>query len=254
MSRIRRSAARIVPILAASFIAIPGLFAATSALAEDVGMVNFTLGYKRMSTDWELGTPGVSASGDTLAPASASQPGLGVELTWGRKGWPASLAIDVLHSYDDGMQHFPFINLGPDTVFAADARRRASTLEIGVGLRRSFGLKAWEPYIGAGGSWVHANVIHEVTDPAQGSYGALISRETGHDSSFGYWVGGGLLKRFGQRFHLGLTGRYSSAKVDLPSSRVVGESPHYHFTSATSRVDAGGRHIGLVLGWDFPGR
>jgi opacity protein-like surface antigen len=255
MSTVRRSVARLVPVLVAGLISVPSLLCATTSRAsEDVGRINFTLGSKRLTADWELSTPAITGLADTLPPAPASQPALGVEMTWGRKSWPVALAFDVLHSYDDGVQRYPLVNLGVDTVLASSVRRRASTLEIGVGVRRSFPVKDWEPYIGAGGSWVHANVIHEVVDPALGAYGTQVDRESGHDSAFGYWVGGGLLMHFGPRFHLGLSARYSSAKVDLPTSRVVGETPYYHFAQGTSRVDAGGRTVGLAIGWSFPGR
>jgi hypothetical protein len=165
------------------------------------------------------------------------------------------LAFDVMHTYDDGVQSYPPINVGIGIIPRASVRRRASTLELGVGARRQWTvLKSWAPYLGAGGSWVRATVVDDVVDPAQGDFGAVVLSQRGSDSAIGWWVGGGLMRRVGPRFRIGLTARYSSAKVTLPDTRVVGELPYYRFTGVEREVEAGGRHIGLVLGWAFPGR
>src|SRR5262245_17040540 len=108
MSRVSWSAAcslAIVLVLLAGSGAGP-------ALGADVGSVTLTLGSKGLTPEWYLGAPQVGAAGDTSAPGRAYQPALGVELSWGRAGWPALVAFDVLHSYDDGLQQFPGISLG----------------------------------------------------------------------------------------------------------------------------------------------
>lgn len=256
MSRGPSSAARFVPIM----LAMLGVFGAGVALAgTDVGSVNFTLGGKRMTSDWYLSAPKTAVTGDTLA-SKGSQPALGVELTWGRQGWPVLVALDVIHTYDDGVQHYPanpLFDIPP-----ANVRRRARTFEIGLGARRAWNVKGLSPYLGAGGSLVRANVIYQMSDPSQGQFGAPGAAVGGHDSAIGYWVGGGFYRRLGPRFQLGLSGRYSTARLSIPGRTVVGEdgpsvgeAGHYRFVPGPgTEVEAGGKHIGVVVGWSFPNR
>jgi hypothetical protein len=94
-----------------------------------------------------------------------------------------------------------------------------------------------------------------MSDPSQGQFGSLGPSVGGSDAAFGYWAGGGVYRRFGPRFQIGLTGRYSKATIDLPGTRVVGESGHYRLVPVTlPGVDAGGKHFGIVVGWSFPNR
>jgi opacity protein-like surface antigen len=249
MSTVPSLATRAFLFMAALVALVAG---AAHAADHPLGSIDFTLGSKQLSSDWALGQPSVSTAGDTTIEQHPHQPGLGVETSWGKKGWPVSIALDVMHSYDDGLEQFTAVNLGVDTIKAASARRRASTLEIGVGVRRAWIVKGWSPYVGGGGSWIHATVIDEIIDPSIGPMGGVVGGQRGSDSSFGYWIGGGIVKRVGPRFHLGLTARFSKAKVTLPSTQVVGEVPTYHYTGTPQEVEAGGRHIGFVIGWSFP--
>ena len=249
MSRVSSTTFRFVLTMLA---ALGALDAGLASADGNVGSVNFTLGGKRMTGDWYLSAPQTGSFGDTLAPRS-SQPALGVEITWGREGWPALIALDVLHSYDDGVQHFPanpFLLIPP-----ANVRRRARTVEIGLGVRRAWDVKGLAPYVGAGGSWVRASIDYLMSDPSQGTYGAPGPETGGRHSKVGYWVGGGVYRHLGPRFHMGLAGRYSKAQVEFPEwSAVRGGQGGYYFIPEPSKVEAGGRHIGLVVGWSFPRR
>lgn len=250
MFRVAPSAAR----TALAIVALSCVFGAGPAAASDVGSVRFTLGYKRLSSDWHVGAPEVTAVGDTTVPR-ASQPALGLELTWGRSGWPALVALDVLHSYDDGLQHFQAISLGSLVIPPANVRRRASTLEVGLGLRRPWNVKGLSPYIGAGGSWVRATVMNEMSDPSQNQFGGWGPSNHAQDWGFGYWAGGGVYRRMGPRLQIGLTGRYSKAKLTIPETVVVGENGGYRFVPGDrTTIEAGGTHFGLVAGWSFPAR
>ena len=99
-----------------------------------------------------------------------------------------------------------------------------------------------------------ASVSYEMSDPSQGQFGAPGATLGGHDSAPGYWVGGGLFRPIGQRFQIGLAGRYSRATLTIPSSAVQGQQGGYYFVGGDTEVQAGGRHVGLVVGWTFPGR
>ena len=240
---------------AAMLLLVLGGVAAGSALATpDVGSVTFTLGQKRMTADWYLSAPRTGAAGDTLPPADPFQPALGIETTWGRESWPVWIALDLLHSYDDGLQRFPGISLGSLVIPPADVRRRARTVEIGLGVRRSWQVKGLSPYLGAGGAWVWTTVDYQMSDPSQSQFGAPGGHVGGQDSAPGIWAGGGLVRPVGRRFQIGLSGRYSKAKVTIPRSTVAGQHGGYTFTPGTTEVEAGGTHVGLAVGWAYPGR
>lgn len=251
MSRIPSCAPRpLIALLVATGI----LAAGTASAAASVGSIQFTAGTKNLTTDWYTGPPKVGAPGDTLDAGRPWQPAVGAELTWGRQGWPVLIALDVMHSYDDGMQRFPFISLGPLVIPRADVWRRARVIEVGLGVRRSVEIKGFSPYLGAGGSWVRASVAYQMIDPTQGQFGTPGASLGGTDTGIGYWAGGGIYRRIGPRFQMGVAARYSKATVTLPEPTVVGENGGYVFGGGVRDVQAGGRHIGLVLGWSFPSR
>lgn len=249
MSRLPSLAARLV----LTTLPMLGLLGGGVAFAaKSVGSVHFTLGGKRMSSDWYVGAPRTGSPGDTLAPR-ASQPAIGVELTWGREGWPALIALDVLHSYDDGVQRYPANQLFQ--IPRTDVRRRVRTLEIGLGARRSWNVKGFSPHLGAGGSWVRGHFAFEMSNPDQGAYGAPGPRIGDKRTTLGFWVGGGLYRPLGPRLQIGLAGRYSKAKLTFSEwSQVRGEQGGYVFVPDANEVEAGGSHIGVAVGWSFPRR
>lgn len=236
MSRLAASVTR--SILASLLLAIT--FGASSASAQPgVGSVNFVLAYKGLNEDWNL-------DGGT---GRAYQPALGVELSWGKKDWPVHIAFDVLHSYDDGIQHVPPFFTTP----AYDLRLKAGTLELGLGARRAFDLMGWAPYIGAGGSWVRGNLAVEVIDPNGGQFGTSTGSAHARSSSFGWWMGGGLQRRLGPHFQIGASARFS--KATLPSQPLLVDYGALPAGVTTfPELDGGGQAIQLVLGWSFPGR
>jgi len=209
----------------------------------DVGSINFILGRKSLTGEWRLDQSGVDST------ARVGQPSLGVEMTWGREGWPAQIALDVLHSYDDGVTHVPrFFTVPP-----YDVRLRARTIEIGLGARRDWSVLGCSPYLAAGGSWVRGSYAIEVSDPDSGQFGVPTASAHARQSAFGYWAGGGIYRRLGPRFQIGLAGRYS--KATLPATPLVVESGTIpNSVTAVPELDGGGRHINLVVGWSFPSR
>lgn len=228
-----------------------GAGAGAAFAGTDVGSINFILGRKSFTNDWNLGPPTVDST------ARVGQPALGVELTWGRQGWPAMVALDVLHSYDDGIIHVPqsFIIIEGilDTIPAYDLRLRASTLEIGLGVRRAWNILGLSPYLGAGGSWVRGNAVVEKSDPNTGQFGAPLASARSRESAFGFWAGGGIYRRIGPRFQIGLAGRYSRAI--LPKTNfILGGTTAPPAVGTVPDLYDGGRHINLVVGWSFPSR
>jgi hypothetical protein len=255
MSRVSPSVARAVLLI----LIVAGALAAPSAHA-DTGSIHFIAGVKSLGNPagafpvWFLSSPRTSAGGDTLAAGRVTQPSLGVEISWGMENWPAMIALDVLHSYDDGVQHFPAINLGPLQIPEANVQRRARTIEIGLGARRAFSFASLTPELGAGVAWVRGSVNYRMSDPSQSTYGVLVSSLGEHDAAFGFWASAGVTRRIGSRLEMGVRGRFSKAKITLPEGTVLGRQGGYVFRGNPVEVEAGGRHLGLVVGWAFPTR
>jgi len=248
MSRVPSSAARSI----LTILAMLGVFGAGVAFAgQNVGSINFTLGGKSMTSDWNVSQPETDASGVPLPLGRPREPALGVEATWGRAGWPVMVALDVLHSYDDGVVHEKATLVLP----AIDLRQRASTLEIGLGVRRAVTIKGVTPYLGAGGAWVRANFIVEGSVPNQGFVSEPLGSLRAAGSAFGVWVGGGIYRRLGPRLQLGLTGRYSRAKLTFHGATAIDPDGATTFVPGDSpEFEAGGKHIGVIAGWSFPDR
>jgi hypothetical protein len=243
--------------LARTFLVTVGVLALLSvgsAQGADVGSIHFTLGSKRMEKEWSLDGPTVTAGGDTITLDRPSQIGLGVESTWGRPGWPVFVALDVLHSADDGLQHFPAVNLGSFQIPRTTLVQRASTLEIALGIRRAWRFHGFGPYLGAGGTLIQTNRIQEMYQPEQAN--PVVRSSAVRGSGAGYWIGGGLLMSMGGGLHYGVAMRLSRAKVKIPDVRVVGETGAYQFYSpgTESEVEAGGRHVMFIIGWSLPTR
>jgi len=246
MSRVPSAVVRAILI---SLVSTGALGAGVACAGTDAGSINFILGYKNLSKDWYLGPPIVTIRGELLEPGRVNQPTLGLELTWGREGWPAMIALDLYHSYDDGIFHFP----GFATFPAFDQRLRARTLEVAVGARRAWNVIGFSPYLGAGGSWIGGQFAVEVSDPYGAPFGELSAAARGREAKFGYWAGGGIYRRIGPRFQIGLAGRYSKATLPAFALHLDGTTPPLA-VGMVPELDAGGRNIHLVVGWSFPSR
>jgi hypothetical protein len=141
-----------------------------------------------------------------------SQGEFGVEVTWGGSHWPIRIATDYLASTRE------------DNLPGTGLRVQGTTWEWAFGVRKVWENKAVRPYVGGG--LMMAAAQSEVK---------TIGKED--DFGFGAWVGGGVFWRLGTRFNIGVAGRISGAKVDLGSA---------------TGVQAGGSHLGLILGWGWP--
>lgn len=163
------------------------------------GNVNFFLGQKALeSNDW--------------APLE-DQVAFAVLFDFKLSGWPVSLAVDTLGSYDD-------ITIAGNTV-------EGSTAELDIGVR-----KIWEPagssvrpYIGGGLAFINAEVRESY------SYYTYSDDDTG----MGFWLNGGVYWTLSHHFNLGLDLRYSQAEV----------------TVFDYDAEAGGTSAGLILGYHW---
>ncbi len=134
-----------------------------------------------------------------------------LETAWGRADWPVLVALDAGLSKDRS------------TVDTIEFEGR--TLELSLGVRRWFRDGRFRPYVGAGGSFVQAEI------EANG-FGEVPEDD---DSATGFWLGAGLTWRVVSRLDIGLTARYSSAEVTL----------------AGVDGDAGGTTVGVSVGWSW---
>ena len=184
------------------------LAAAATAHAEWDGNVNFLVGQKWLDKDdWE---------------PFEEQPEFGVLTSFGRPDWPVHVALDVFGSSDEREVFDPSI--------PAAATTRASTFELGAGVRKTWSLGkngGTRPYVGGGIAFIDGEVEIEV-------FGLTTSVE---DDAIGPWVSGGVFWRLGKRFNIGFDARYTSADIEL--------------APGTGEVDAGGLHAGLLLGFGW---
>ena len=159
---------------------------------------------------------------------------LGLEMSFGGNDWPVMIAVDILGSSADDSFSYYYYDYVYGYGYFNDYDVKASTLELAVGVRKTweFAGNPTRPYIGGGITGIRGEVEFDVDTPFD-SFSV-------DDSGFGvgWWVGGGVYWKLGQSFNLGVNVRHSSAEVDFDDFGV-------------SNVDVGGTHFGLILGWGF---
>ena len=144
-------------------------------------------------------------------PVGDEQAEIGILTCFGSDEWPVLIAVDLLGSADDG-----------DAAPVAAALDQF-TLELDLGVR-----KVWKPgdktrpFLGGGLAFIRGG--HDLI-----VLPGIVGDDS--DSATGAWIDGGVVWRLRKNFILGLEARYSTAEIDLERE-----------------VDAGGRHLGLVLG------
>jgi hypothetical protein len=143
-----------------------------------------------------------------------SQTEFGALITFG-KDWPVGIAIDLIASTDD--------------TTIEGVKVDGSTTEIDIGVRKVWERDNMRPFFGGGVAFVNGEI--------EGSAMGITIKSD--DDGVGLWVDGGIFWRLGKRFNLGFEARITRAEIE-PS--VLGE---------TFDVEAGGEHIGLLLGWGW---
>ena len=227
------------------FVALIALSAPPAGVPADSGTTNFFLGSKKVRG---LGSR-VSGQGE-----------IGVEMSFGRIDWPIKVAVDVMGAgnlrslIDDYTYVYSYYDPYTMTSYnyyydyeGVDAL--TTTFEVDLGVR-----KVWEfdhsnirPYVGGGPAFISAST--RLSDPDDFFFGGAVSDS---DLGVGWWAGGGVFWRLGEKLNLGVNARYSTAKVEFTST---GDSATdallFGGSGARNRTDVGGAHIGLLLGWGW---
>jgi len=157
---------------------------------------------------------------------------VGVEMSFGGNDWPVMIAVDLLGSWKDDSFTYEYYYGG--YYYLNDYDVSSSTQELDVGIRKTweFATNPTRPYIGGGVAGIRGSVNFDVSTP----FDSFSVDDDGF--GFGYWIGGGVYWKLGQKFNLGLNLRYSTAKVDFDKFDVT-------------NIDVGGTHAGVILGWGF---
>ena len=189
-------------------ICLPSVTAATAG--DWKGNVRISLGEKDLDKDdW--------------APLAEHQE-FGVEVTWGKEGWPVLFATDMFFSDDEQTEADPLDPFNQVTVMDATGE----TSEIGLGIRKIWGKKRFRPYLGGG----LVLILAELNGERVGLGGDLNDDDIGA----GVWVDGGTFWRIGPHWGLGIGARYSRAKVTLFGND----------------FEAGGRHFNVSWSYSWP--
>jgi hypothetical protein len=146
----------------------------------------------------------------------------GAVMSFGQDDWPVYLAVDFLASLDEG-EIFD--------VLVGEIDVTGSTVELDVGVRKIWGRKSFHPYAGGGLALVNGEI------ELDSSFGDAKA----DDDGLGAWLGGGAFWRLGKMFHIGADLRWSSAEI----------APDIEGTSSSDDIDAGGLHLGLLLGFGW---
>lgn len=182
------------------------LFLPGSALAQEsfAADLNFLIGQKQLDRDdW----------GDDLDRQLIT----GAETTWRKRGWRVGVAADAMFANKEKRRG----------TFAEEEVTRGSTLELAVGVRAIVPFGRWRPHAGAGIELAQADrqvLRRQEADDAAGAGGT------------GWWASGGVFARLGRTANLGLSVRWSSARVK----------------SGSFDGEAGGMVYGVTLGFGIP--
>ncbi|MDA8142075.1 MAG: outer membrane beta-barrel protein [Desulfobacteraceae bacterium] len=139
---------------------------------------------------------------------------LGLKVDFAQRRWPINIAIDLLGSSDS------------ETIDGVNYEGK--TTEFCVGVRKIFQVDKtglFNPYIGGGLAFVRAEL--------EQSYRSYYQSDD--DTNLGIWLNGGIYFTLSQHFNIGLDLRYSKAEVTL----------------FDTHGEAGGTHIGLILGYHW---
>jgi len=204
------------------------LLAATPAAAVK-GEVDLLLGKKMLSDD---ALEEVDVDGQ-------DEFGVAVTLDF---DWPVALAIDVLTSSDDSTLSETFAGYGYSYVYRLDTD--VETLEIQVGVRKSWGDRRLAPYVGGGVSYVRLDGDQRATGTNMPGPSFSFSIVDDSDSDVGFWLNGGVGWRIGDHFKVGLDLRYSDASATLEAVPLApGQDP------PEIDLDSGWTHVGIALGY-----
>jgi opacity protein-like surface antigen len=211
-------------------LAVAVALAVTPALAEWGGEVNLFLGEKKLSDD------NLDDLEDETDFSLSDQFEWGIASSFGNVDWPVMIAVDLLMAdSDDSYTYEGFY----DYTYSVEIE----TTELAVGVRKFWAVNdKFEPYVGGGLAYVKAEACLEFTSDAAPfkQYSDSLSFD---ENDIGYWINGGGMWRFNDKFHLGIDVRYSDAKVDFDDVDLEKQP------EGSGEFEAGGFHYGILFGY-----
>jgi opacity protein-like surface antigen len=146
-----------------------------------------------------------------------SQFDFGIEMSFAGDDWPVAIAVDFLGSAaSEDISYY----------YYGDYEVTSTNLELDFGVRKTWELASpVRPYVGGGIAMGRGEIEVDVD-------GFSFSDD---ENGVGWWIGGGVYWKLGDRFNLGLNLRHSKIDIDLEGGD----------------LDIGGTHIGLLLGWGY---
>jgi opacity protein-like surface antigen len=199
-------------------LGVIGVILATLAVppAMASGSANFTVGKTKLDQDVE--------------PAD-DQDGYGLQLSFGKEGWPVMLAVDLILSSGDGSESYSYYG------YAGTLDADVKTTELAVGVRKEWGKKSMHPFLGGGLQWTNTDAKVDISITGLGSANFIDDS----DSSVSFWANAGIYWRLGKSFNLGVNVRYRDAEATFREE----------FTGSEVEVDTSGVHYGVLLGWGW---
>lgn len=142
----------------------------------------------------------------------------GLESTWRGPTWPVGVAFDGMFSNAEKRRN---------EFTQEETVTRASTLELGLGLRAIVPFGRVRPYVGGGAAVAQGDIQTLRRNEADEAAGA---------GGIGWWACGGVFLRVGQTANVGLAVRWSQANVK----------------SGSFDANAGGMAYALTAGFGIP--
>ena len=214
-------------------LAVAVALAVTPALAEWKGEVNLFLGEKKLSDD------NLDELEDDADFSLSDQFEWGIASSFGDVDWPVMIAVDLLMAdSDDSYTYEGFY----DYTYSVEIE----TTELAVGVRKFWAVNdKFEPYVGGGLAYVKAEACLEFSTNSSPFNKQFVEALSVDESDIGFWINGGGMWRFNDKFHLGLDLRYSDATVEFED--VVLDD--FKQPTSEGEFEAGGFHYGILFGY-----
>lgn len=140
------------------------------------------------------GAASILVGSQTIGDDADPLPEFGVDLFVRGGLWPAGISVYGSRSLDSH----------PCATECGDVHHEVT--QVGLGLRREWGIRVLRPYLGAGVGWGEHRI--DIENPEYGQSPRYSSQ------GWGWWATGGMLVRLGHHFNLGAGVRHSELNLE----------------------------------------